>query len=342
MRSSITTILIIFAINYLNAQTQIGKDIIISGEAVLATNALITDNRTTTHYFDIVSLKGNGALKLAADWKINILRVDGHSELDGYVTIIDSLFLLNGEIEPNVNSQLLLDTSAFIVSKNQAFVNGALYRKGHGKLFFPTGKNGQYAPITYLDVPVEGSSIYGVEAFDHDLVLESLPNEIIQVSNEFYWKAHTGIPDSPIELNMTTTVKKLVTGEETLTLLQANEGLTEVVNLGASTELTTILSSKPFTGSHLFIGVQNNKALSINKHETTRVYPNPFTTELNIDALDERYHLLKVYSTRGTAPRVYELNGKKTLDTSSYPSGFYLLVFYSRSGNFFTMKMVRQ
>jgi len=200
---------------------------------------------------------------LAGEWKVNDLKVDGTIKLDGNITIADSMFLLNGLIEPTVNSQLLLEDAASAVSENQAFVNGALYRKGHGDLFFPIGKNGKYAPITYLEVPVEKTSLYGVEAFDYEKEFESLPNEILRISNEMHWKALDGIPDSPVRLALSPLLEQLATVEELLTILQANEDLTEVVNLEASTGPLTIRSNKPFTGSHLFVGVQSSEALSL-------------------------------------------------------------------------------
>jgi hypothetical protein len=342
MRYSTTAILLSFAICSLNAQTHIGKDVVIAGEAMLATNASITDDRTSTQKLDIVSLKGNSTLRLAGDWIVNDFKVDGIIMLDGNITMTESMLLLNGEIEPTVSSQLLLDASASAVSENQAFVNGALYRRGHGELFFPVGKNGQYAPITYLEVPVENSSLYGIEAFDHELVFESPPNEILQISNEIHWKVLTGIPDSPVQMMLTPIVKQLATGEDILTILQANEGLTEVVNLGASAERSTIRSNKPFTGIHLLVGVQSNNVLSVDEHKIASIYPNPFTAELNIVAVDERFYRLKIYDTSGIVIQECMLDGKKTLNTSSYPSGVYLLVFYSRSGNVVTRKMVKQ
>jgi len=342
MRLSSIVILLIFAIGYLNAQMHIGKDMVIAGEARLATNASITDRRTSTQKLDIVSLQGTGTLTFDGDWIVNDLKIDGNIKLDGTLTVTNSMFLLNGQIEPEVSSQLLLNASASAISENQAFVNGALYRKGHGELFFPTGKNGKYAPVTYLEVPADNSSLYGIEAFDQEMVLESLPDEILQVSDEIYWRALEGIPDSPVELPLTPTVQQMASGEDRLTILQASEDLTEVVNLGASTELSTIRSTNPFTGSHLFIAVQSDNALSIDEQKIATIYPNPFTTELNIAAIDGRFYRLRIYDTKGEAIREFKLNGKKTLDTSSYPSGVYLLVFYSRSGIVVTRKMVRQ
>lgn len=342
MRFSATAILFIFAIGNLNAQTHIGKDIAIASDAMLTTNASITDNRTSTQNFEFVSLKGSSTLKLAGDWNVNDLKIDGNVKLDGNITILGSMLLLNGQIEPTVNSQLLLDASASAVSENQAFVNGALYREGHGELFFPVGKNNQYAPVTYLEVPVENTSRYGIEAFDQELVLESLPDEILQVSKEFHWEALEGIPDSPVQLKLTPTVEQLATGDETLTILQSNEGLDEVVNLEATTELSAIRSKKPFTGSHLFIGVQNSKTLSVDEQKIAVIYPNPFTVKLHIVAADESFNQLRIYDTRGIVIQESKLYGEKTLDTSSYPSGVYLLVFYSRSGDVVTKKMVKE
>lgn len=341
MRYLITASLLLIEISCLDAQTQIGKDVVIFGKSVLATNASITDNRVSTQKLDIVTLTGSGTVKLAGEWKVDDLKVDGIIKLDGNITIAGSMFLLNGLIEPIVNSQLLLEDSASAVSENQAFVNGALYRKGHGELFFPIGKNGQYAPITYLDVPVENSSLYGIEAFDHELEFESLPNEILQISNEMHWRALEGIPDFPVRLALTPEVEQLAAGEDILTILQTNEGLAEMVNLGASTELSMIRSEKPFSGSHLFIGVQSSEVLSVDEQKIAAIYPNPFTIELNIAAANERFYKLRIYDTRGIIIHESILNGKKTLDTSSYPSGSYLLFFYSKSGNVATKKVIK-
>jgi hypothetical protein len=119
--------------------------------------------------------------------KINNLAIDGWGTkfIKGKLTVTGELNLKEGLVTVTDNDELML-TSDVTVSGGSAdsYVEGAITTVGTGYKFFPIGKNGNYAPIKFLEV--KGSSaIYSMEVYENAPLI-TIDNVIVK--NGLYWQ----------------------------------------------------------------------------------------------------------------------------------------------------------
>lgn len=95
----------------------------------------------------------------------------GAKQLSGNLTVNNELSLVNGILQTDQASPLILSSSAQINGGSpQSYVDGFLYHAGTGSKFYPVGRNGTYAPATLLNVtgtePTLGVAYFPTTAID--------------------------------------------------------------------------------------------------------------------------------------------------------------------------------
>ena len=159
-------------------------------------------------------IQNDGLIVLSGDWKsegkyggAGILKVNGSAPqrishygqsvssvviagwgtkyIKGELNISSSLTLENGIVEVSEADVLnVLEGATVIGGSPDSYVDGALTVEGTGYKFFPVGKNGNYAPVEFLDVQGE-SPQYSLEAFENAPVV-SVEDAIVR--NAIYWQ----------------------------------------------------------------------------------------------------------------------------------------------------------
>ena len=135
-----------------------------------------------------VALLGNSPQKIFNYGQaIQTLIVDGWGTkyIKGDMRIGKQLQLKDGIVEVSRQDALKLEEDAYATGGSaSSYVDGALTVEGSGYKFFPIGKNGNYAPIEFVEVQAE-SAEYSVEVFE-DAPLVAVEDIIVRKS--LYWQ----------------------------------------------------------------------------------------------------------------------------------------------------------
>ena len=198
-------------IDQINAQvlfTNDGQTITITSGAVMTVDGEALNNGV---------LRNNGTFSVSGNWTNNnsyiadagifilnsnavqqvdhggqtfyILQLEGGGRkvFNSDIEILSSLVLISGVAEvPSDRTFLLREGVSISGGSNESYIEGLLYASGTGDLFFPVGRNGNYAPVELLDV--SGTSpVIGMT------VSEPNPTSIAgfglsEVSTERYWR----------------------------------------------------------------------------------------------------------------------------------------------------------
>ncbi len=124
----------------------------------------------------------NQRLQLSDGTLANLtVRGGGLKQLSGQLTVLQELSLIDGILQANQSSPLLITSSARISGGSpQSYVDGFLYHQGTGTKFYPVGRNGTYAPATLLNVTGE-DPVVGM-AYSPTTAIAGTP---------FHWQLHT-------------------------------------------------------------------------------------------------------------------------------------------------------
>lgn len=138
---------------------------------------------------------GNGAVELYGDrpqkithynqaFETLIVNGSGTKYVKGRLNIDAQLLLKDGIVEVSTDDMLKLDAKAVAIGgSTRSYIDGALTVNGPGYRYFPIGKNGNFAPIEFIDAT--GLNIeYSVEAFENAPPV-SIDNIIVR--NGLYW-----------------------------------------------------------------------------------------------------------------------------------------------------------
>lgn len=174
-----------------------GADIFIDGEIQNSGNI---DNRgmvyVTGDWDNEGNYTGDGVFEFAGpssqiishnDQKVRTVIVSGAGPkyLKGSLNITDALHLNYGILHVSGDASLQMDARARIFGGHEdSFVDGPITATGTGYKFFPTGKNGTYAPIAFEDVQGRPAT-YKVEVFEEAPAI-SVENVIIR--HAIYWQ----------------------------------------------------------------------------------------------------------------------------------------------------------
>ena len=111
----------------------------------------------------------------------------GRKVFNSDIEILSSLILLSGVAEvPSDRSFLLREGVSVSGGSDDSYVEGLIYASGTGDLFFPVGRNGNYAPVELLDV--SGTSpVIGMTVSEPNPT--SIPGfGLTDLSTERYWR----------------------------------------------------------------------------------------------------------------------------------------------------------
>ncbi|MGB3468599.1 MAG: hypothetical protein WBA74_25165, partial [Cyclobacteriaceae bacterium] len=111
----------------------------------------------------------------------------GRKIFNSDVEVVNELILIAGVAEIAESMTFLLRDNATVVGgSDESYIDGAFYRAGTGDLYFPTGKNGNFAPVELLDV-TGTNPVTGMEVFEPNPTAE--PGfGVSEVSTARYWR----------------------------------------------------------------------------------------------------------------------------------------------------------
>ncbi len=121
------------------------------------------------------------------DVYVLILEGGGEKLLANDLTVTDSLILINGNLTPDQYLFHLEGETEIRGDPGSSFINGQLVRQGTGYKFFPIGKNGNYRPITLLDV-TGIDPLIGIEVIENAPVADQIHEDLSAVSEIRYWQ----------------------------------------------------------------------------------------------------------------------------------------------------------
>ena len=136
----------------------------------------------------VLEVYGNVPQKIAHhDQKVYSLVINGWGTkyIKGKINITDEFHLKHGVVEVSEKDALRLKEEAVIFGGSpESYVDGALGVEGTGYKFFPVGKNGNYAPIEFVDVKGDEAK-YSMEVFENAPIV-SVDNVIVR--HALYWQ----------------------------------------------------------------------------------------------------------------------------------------------------------
>ena len=116
-----------------------------------------------------------------------ILEGGGNKIVSDSLLITGRLEMTDGNIVVRKNAILLLDSAVEIVGAGKfSHVEGMLYRKGQGDLFYPLGAGDEYLPVTLYDVAGLSPKV-GLQAYQA-MATNDLGNDLLDVSTRVYWR----------------------------------------------------------------------------------------------------------------------------------------------------------
>ena len=127
-----------------------------------------------------IRLVGTNQQVHANDLSLGNLSIEGGGtkQLRGAIVLQNELSLVDGVLQTNESSQLILTSDAQVEGgSSDSYVNGFLYHSGTGEKFYPIGNSGIYAPVTLLNVTGDNPTV-GVAYF---------PTSAI-AGPEFHWQ----------------------------------------------------------------------------------------------------------------------------------------------------------
>ena len=201
------------------------------------------------------------------------IRGGGTKQLSNKLTILKELSLVDGILQPDESSQLMLGSSAQLNGgSSTSYVDGFLYHTGTGEKFYPVGKNGTYAPATLLKVtgsnPTVGMAYFPSAPFN---------------GAEFHWQQSVidGTYDgSPVELTFTNKNADYEAYSHELLVLAAEDHSGRYTALGQSS-----------------LGIRGNRFTIASDHATAQ----PILT-VGFDIPEDTKHLYLPNAFSPTAP----------------------------------------
>ena len=210
----------------------------------------------------------------------------GIKQLSGQLTVLQELSLIDGILQANQSSPLLITPSARVSGGSpQSYVDGFLYHQGTGTKFYPVGREGTYAPATLLNVTGE-DPVVGMAYFSSP-VINGTP---------FHWQVQTlsgTYRGSRAELTFTAPNADYAAYRDEVMVLGAESPGADFTSLGQSSlsgrgDRFTISSDQPSALPLLTVGFD----ISV---DTKNLYlPNAFSTT----APDPEDQCVKVYGQR--------------------------------------------
>lgn len=247
----------------LSAQIQIGANTIVSvGTSTTISIVEDFDNGGDVFFDDQSTLLVLGQGNLNTQKKITIPHfiMNGSTyNLTGNWSISQTLSLLSGTITPDATAQLIVDQSGSAMSENNAYINGKLYHTGTGEKFYPIGTAGVYTPVTLHGVQGAPDVLVGIEAFNSNLGLNLLPDNVQAASSNWYWSMDIQgtFSGSAVTLPVLPGDEALLAGDNVQpVVLEANPDLTNVTDLGngLSSDAANIRSNGTALGPYLLLG----------------------------------------------------------------------------------------
>jgi hypothetical protein len=135
-----------------------------------------------------VAASGDNAQKI---WHYNqsihtlIINGWGNKYVKGTLIVQGQLQLTLGIVEISALDHIQLARTASVLGgSSDSYVDGALTVEGNGYKFFPIGKNGNYAPVEFLDITGNNPQ-FSLEVFED---APTVSVEDVVVRNALYWK----------------------------------------------------------------------------------------------------------------------------------------------------------
>ena len=234
----------------------------------------------------------------------------GTKQLLGQLTVLEDFALIDGTLQTNQTSTLLLAASAQVSGGSaQSYVDGFLYHTGTGTKFYPVGSNGTYAPATLLNITGNNPTV-GV-AYEPTTAIDGTP---------FHWQVETlsgTYSGAQAELSFTAPNADYVAYRDEVMVLAAERPGSAYASLGQSSlsvrgDRFTISSDQPSTLPILTVGFDIPAS-------TKNLYlPNAFSSS----APNPEDQVVKVYGQRISPNNFYlaiqDVWGNQVYETRSW------------------------
>jgi hypothetical protein len=170
-----------------SAQMVIGPNSTVKVSGTMVVNGAI-DNRSNSSELiaaDISLTGGDQALSTVSPVVLNSLTVDGGGTktIQGTWEVQTTFDLINGLVTVVPGAKLAYSGTEPLTGSADSYVNGQLYYRGSGQLFFPIGTSALYVPVTINNA---SDQEYGIQVVASDPAF-ALPPGVTAGFTEHYW-----------------------------------------------------------------------------------------------------------------------------------------------------------
>jgi CHU_C Type IX secretion signal domain len=170
-----------------SAQMVIGPNSTVKVSGTMVVNGAI-DNRSNSSELiaaDISLTGGDQALTTVSPVVLNSLTVDGGGTktIQGTWEVQTTFDLINGLVTVVPGAKLAYSGTEPLTGSADSYVNGQLYYRGSGQLFFPIGTSALYVPVTINNA---SDQEYGIQVVASDPAF-ALPPGVTAGFTEHYW-----------------------------------------------------------------------------------------------------------------------------------------------------------
>jgi hypothetical protein len=182
-------------------QVKIHSSSVVKVNGIMSVNSSVINSSTNTDFTESSLVLQGTTVEVSTPQPtvISSIQVNqtGVKTLSGNWEVSDDLVLTDGIIKIAVGSKLTYYGSSPLIGQSSSFIDGFLYYRGSGRMFFPIGTGSQYSPAI-LENPEQGE--YGIRVVPEDPAFATTEPVKASFTGQ-YWEV-VGSPNSAISLSL--------------------------------------------------------------------------------------------------------------------------------------------